>query len=167
MKSKCKSGLTDLKTPHLESTDRNTLPCWECTNCETLVAASASTVPFSHLCPNSWHTELPCTAVRYLTLNRHVLCLMTGCCCSKSEQKCEECMCAPPQQNGDAPQMGHVFHLHSWNGRNSKASAMMPSFSPSPSCSMQFTFNQLFPFFFWRGCYLHGSCSTFPSLLLI
>lgn len=38
----------------------------------------------SHLCPNLWHTDLPCTAVCYLTLNCHVLCFMTGCCCSQS-----------------------------------------------------------------------------------
>lgn len=80
-----KSGLTDLKPPHLDSTDRNTLPCWECTNCETLEALSASVVlSFSHLCPNLWHTDLPCTAVCYLTLNCHVGHLMTGCCCSQS-----------------------------------------------------------------------------------
>lgn len=84
-KSKCKSGLSDLKPPHLDSADRSTLPCWECTNCETLEALSASVVlTFSHLCPNLWHTDLPCTAVCYLTLNCHVFCLMTGCCYSQS-----------------------------------------------------------------------------------
>lgn len=155
IKNKSKSGLTHLKAPHLESTDRHTLPCWECTNCETLVALSASVVlPFSHLCPNLWHTDRPCTAVCYSTLNRNVSCLMTGCCCSKAEQKCEECMCAPPQQNGETH--------HKWATCSTRASGMEGIQRHQQWCHLSVLLQAafLFPCISWQGCYLHGSCST-------